>query len=107
MVKLPGIQSMCIYKVLIMIILISNFTFSDFLAIFLYDFLIIFFKSIYFFYLRNKDEKDSTAVELCEYNLVIFSPHWIRWESLTFLCLGDQLNYSQVTNMHIIMTFSF
>lgn len=75
MVKLPGIQSMWIYKVLIMIILISNFTFSDFLAVFLYDFLLYyFFKSIYFFYLRNKDEKDSTAVELCEYNLLIFSP---------------------------------
>ena len=45
MVKLPGIQSMCIYKVLIMIILISNFTFSDFLAVFLYDFLLYYFFS--------------------------------------------------------------
>lgn len=45
MVKLPGIQSMWIYKVLIMIILISNFTFSDFLAVFLYDFLLYYFFS--------------------------------------------------------------
>ena len=37
------------------------------------SFFIIFFQK-YILLLRNKDEKDSTAVELCEYNLVIFPP---------------------------------